>query len=372
MTQNNNMKIDFSKIGLKRIDTYIIKKFLGTYFFSIVLILSISIVFDLTEKLDKFYDHDAPLKAIIVDYYLNFIPFYMNMFSPLFTFIAVIFFTSKLATNTEIIAILASGVSFRRLMVPYFISAAIIASISFTLGGYIIPPGNKTKIAFEDKYVSKIKQDNARNVQMEVKKGVIFYIERFEVTNNTGYRFSLEKFKGKSLVSRLTAETITWDSAYKWKMTNYLQRDFNGMRESIKKGLTKDTTITVQPEEFFITAQEAPQMSNTKLGSYLDRQVDRGVGNIQGFQDEYYKRFSMPLAAFIMTLIGVSLSSRKVRGGMGLHLGVGLALSSIYILFSTMSTTFSVSGSMSAFAAVWLPNLVFLIIGIYLYNTAPK
>ena len=200
------MNINYRKLGLKRIDTYIIKKFLGTYFFSIVLILSISVVFDLTEKLDKFYDNDAPFKAIIVDYYLNFIPYYMNMFSPLFTFIAVIFFTSKMATNTEIVAILASGVSFRRLMVPYFISAAIIASISFVVGGYIIPPGNKHKIAFEDKYISKIKQDNARNVQMEVQKGVILYIERYEVSENTGYRFSLEKFKGKRLVSRLTAE----------------------------------------------------------------------------------------------------------------------------------------------------------------------
>jgi lipopolysaccharide export system permease protein len=366
------IKIDYRTFGLKRIDTYIIKKFLGTYFFSIVLILSISVVFDLTEKLDKFYDHDAPLKAIILDYYLNFIPYYMNMFSPLFTFIAVIFFTSKMATNTEIIAILASGVSFRRLMVPYFLSAAIIASISFTVGGYIIPQGNKKRLTFEDKYISKFKTDNARNVQMEIKKGVIMYIERYEVSNNTGYRFSLEKFSGKKLVSRLTAETIAWDSAYKWKLSNYLQRDFKGMRETIKKGISKDTTINIKPEEFFITMQEAPQMNNKQLRTYLVRQKDRGVGNIQGFEDEYFKRYSMPLAAFIMTLIGVSLSSRKVRGGTGINLGIGLALSALYILFSTMSTTFSVSGIMSAFTAVWLPNIVFLLVGVYLYNTAPK
>lgn len=366
------MKFDYHKVGLKRIDTYIIKKFLGTYFFSIILILSIAVVFDLTEKLDNFVEHDAPLKAIIFDYYFNFIPYYMNMFSPLFTFIAVIFFTSKMANNTEIIAILASGVSFRRLMLPYFLSALVISTISFTVGGYIIPPANKKMLGFEDKYVRKIKQDNARNVQMEVEKGVIMYIERYEVTNNTGYRFSLEKFDGKKLISRLTAETISWDSAYQWKITNYLERNFNGMRESITKGISKDTTIKVQPEEFFITSAEAPQLNNVQLGSYLDKQKNRGVGNIQGFEDEYYKRFSMPLAAFIMTLIGVSLSSRKVRGGMGLHLGVGLALSSLYILFSTMSTSFSVSGAMSAFTAVWLPNVVFVIIGIYLYRTAPK
>ena len=366
------MGFDYRKIGLKRIDTYIIKKFLGTYFYSIVLILSIAVVFDLTEKLDNFFDNSAPLKAIIFDYYMGFIPFYMNMFSPLFTFIAVIFFTSKMATNTEIIAILASGVSFRRLMMPYLISAAVISGLAFVLGGYVIPPANEKLLDFEDKYVKKFKSNNARNVQMEVEKGVILYIERYEISENRGYRFSLEKFDGKSLVSRLTAETVTWDSAYNWKITNYMQRDFNGMREKLTRGIDLDTVINVQPKEFFISSKESAQMNNTQLKEYLERQKNRGVGNIQAFEDEYYKRYSMPLAAFIMTLIGVSLSSRKVRGGMGLHLGIGLALSSLYILFSTLSTTFSVSGAMSPFAAVWLPNFVFLLVGIYLYRTAPK
>lgn len=366
------MGFDYRKIGLKRIDTYIIKKFLGTYFYSIVLILSIAVVFDLTEKLDNFFDNNAPLKAIVFDYYMGFIPFYMNMFSPLFTFIAVIFFTSKMATNTEIIAILASGVSFRRLMMPYLISAAVISGLAFVLGGYVIPPANEKLLDFEDKYVKKFKSNNARNVQMEVEKGVILYIERYEISENRGYRFSLEKFDGKSLVSRLTAETVTWDSAYNWKITNYMQRDFNGMREKLTRGIDLDTVINVQPKEFFISSKESAQMNNTQLREYIERQKNRGVGNIQAFEDEYYKRYSMPLAAFIMTLIGVSLSSRKVRGGMGLHLGIGLALSSLYILFSTLSTTFSVSGAMSPFAAVWLPNFVFLLVGIYLYRTAPK
>ncbi len=366
------MKLDYRKFGLKRIDTYIIMKFLGTYFFSLALILSIAVVFDLTEKLDNFFENKAPLKAIIFDYYVNFIPFYMNMFSPLFTFISVIFFTSKMATNTEIIAILSSGVSFKRLMLPYFLSAAVIAMLSFVLGSFVIPPANEKMLIFEDKYIRKFKIDNARNVQMEVEKGVIMYIERYEIINNTGYRFSLEKFDGKKLVSRLTAETITWDSAYSWKVTDYLQRDFNGMKESIVKGSSKDTTIMVQPEEFFITSKEAGQMNTIQLRNYLIKQKDRGVGNIQAFEDEYYKRYSMPLAAFIMALMGVSLSSRKVRGGMGLHLGVGLTLSAVYILFITMSTTFSVNGTMSALAAVWLPNVVFLLVGIYLYRTAPK
>ncbi|MEA4975787.1 MAG: LptF/LptG family permease [Paludibacter sp.] len=366
------MKIDYRKIGLSKLDIYIIRKFLGTFFFSIILILSIAVIFDLTEKLDNFFDNNAPLEAIIFDYYLNFIPFYMNMFTPLFTFISVIFFTSKLASNTEIIAMLASGISFRRIMKPYFISATIISIMSFILGGYIIPPSNEKLLEFEDAYIKKFKTNYARNIQMEVEPGVILYIERFEIAQNKGYRFSLEKFDDKILTSRLTAESITWDSLYQWKITDYLLRNFDGMRESIVKGTTLDTTIMVQPREFFITAKESAQLNNTQLKQHLDRLKNRGIGSTQAFEDEYYKRFSMPLAAFIMTLMGVSLASRKVRGGIGLHLGIGLALSSIYILFSTLSTSFSVSGAMSPFLAVWLPNFLFLGIGVYLYHTAPK
>jgi lipopolysaccharide export system permease protein len=296
----------------------------------------------------------------------------MNMFTPLFTFIAVIFFTSKLAGDTEIIAILASGVSFRRLMFPYFVSAAIICAMSFTLGGYIIPKANEKMLVFTNKYIKEFKRNNVANIQMAVEPGVIFYVSNYEQKNNQGANFSLDKFDGKTLVSRLTAERITWDSAYVWTLYNYMQRDFNGMHEVLTQGEKLDTVITVQPYEFFITSKEAPEMNNTQLSAYLKRQKSRGVGNIQTFQDEYYKRFSMPLAAFIMTLIGVSLSSRKVRGGIGLHLGIGLGLSALYILFITISSTFSASGAMSVGLAVWLPNIVFFLVGAYLYYTAPK
>ena len=230
------MKLNYQQIALKKIDIYIIKKFLGTFFFSIVLILSIAIIFDLTEKLDNFFDNNAPLRAIIFDYYLNFIPFYMNMFTPLFTFISVIFFTSKLAANTEIIAMLSSGISFRRIMLPYLISATIISVLSFVLGGYIIPPSNEKLLEFENEYVKKFKTNYARNIQMEIEPGIILYIERFEITQNKGYRFSLEQFDNKILTSRLTAETITWDSAYQWTVSDYLLRNFEGMRENIQKG----------------------------------------------------------------------------------------------------------------------------------------
>ena len=366
------MNINYRIFGLKRLDIYIIKKFLGTYFFSIVLILTIGIVFDINEKMDKFYENNAPLQAIIFDYYLNFIPYYMNLFSSLFTFLAVIFFTSKMAGNSEIIAILAGGVSFHRLMLPYFISAFIIFAISFGLGGYVIPNSTKKMLEFENQYIKSFRRDNVRNVQMEIEPGIILYVDRYETRNNRGYRFSLEKFDGKSLISRLTAETITWNEDFNWTANNYLHRTFDGMYENISYGESLDTVIMIQPHEFFITAQDAPMMTNPQLRTYLETQRQRGVGNIQVFEDEYYKRFAMPLGAFIMTLLGVSLSSRKVRGGMGLNLGIGLALSALYILFATMSTSFSVNGSMSAAMAVWLPNMVFLVVGIFLYLRAPK
>lgn len=355
---------------LKKIDIYIIKKFIGTYFFSIILIISIVIVIDTSEKMDAFYDHHAPLKAIIFNYYINFIPYFTNLFSPLFTFIAVIFFTSKMAGNTEIIAILSSGVSFKRLMYPYAVSATIIASMIFVLSGYIIPPANQVRLKFEDQYVKKFMTDNAHNVQMQVEKGVVAYIERYEEPTNAGCRFSLDKFNGKTLVSRMTADSIKWKSGYRWTAKNYLIRDFKGLREDIRRGKTIDTTIMMKPADFFVTFQQAPQMTNGALAGYISRQKSRGVGNTGAFSVEYYKRFANPLAAFILTLIGVSLSSRKVRGGVGLQIGIGIALSALYILFSTVSATFAANGSLPAIVAVWLPNIIFLIIGIALYIKA--
>ena len=357
---------------MKKLDLYIIKQFIGTYVFSIILILSIAVVFDLTEKMDDFFESGATVEDIITKYYFNFFPFYMNMFSSLFVFISVIFFTSKLAGNSEIIAMLSGGVSYHRIMLPYFISAFFIFSLSFYLGGYVIPGATKEMLDFENEYIKKFKTDNARNVQMEIEPGVIFYIESYQSKSNRGYRFSLETFNGKSLISRLTADRIRWVKDYTWTAENYLIRRFVGMREEIEKGSRLDTVIMVQPEEFYVTARESAQMSNPDLVKYLEKQSKRGVGNIQAFQNEYYKRWASPLAAFIMTLIGVSLSSQKVRGGMGLNLGVGIALSAIYILFSTISSSFAVNGSMSPFMATWLPNFIFLGIGIFLYIRAPK
>ncbi len=356
----------------KRLDRYIIGKFLGTFFFSIVLILSIAIVFDLTEKMDDFYDNQVPTKEIIFDYYFNFVPYYMNMFTPLFIFISVIFFTSKLAGDSEIIATLAAGVSFHRLMMPYLFSATLLFAFSFWLGGYVIPPANEELLLFQDKYIKKFKAESARNVQMQVEPGTVLYIESFQMRTKSGYRASLDHFEGKTLTSRLTAERIKYDSAYNWRLERYTQRTFDGLRETVTTGTRLDTIIPIEPEDLFITAEEAQMMTNPELRDYMQTLRERGAGNVQAFETEWWKRIASPIGAFIMTLLGVTLSSRKVRGGMGKNLGVGIALSALYILFSTISTSFSVKGVMSPFMAVWLPNFVFLAIGIFLYTKAPK
>ncbi|MCX6309022.1 MAG: LptF/LptG family permease [Bacteroidia bacterium] len=357
---------------LKRLDTYIIGKFLGTFFFCIGLIMAIVVVFDFNEKLDRFMNHDASTHEILVHYYLNFIPYFGVRFSPLFIFISVIYFTSKLASDTEIIAILASGVSFKRLMRPYMLAAGFLALITFTLNSFWIPVANKTRLAFEDKFVKKITTAYTRRIQMEVEPGVIMYIDRFEKSSNTGYDFFLEKYEGKTLISRLTANRIQEDSTYHWTLNEYLIRDFNGLKETITKGSSLDTTIQVKPEEFFIVKGWSEQLTTPELKAYLDRQAVRGVANIKEYSVEYNRRFSFPFSAFILTLIGVSLASRKVRGGMGLHLGLGILISFAYIMFDTVSGSFAEGGGISPGLAVWLPNILFAFVGLYLYIKAPK
>ena len=357
---------------LSILDRYIIKKFLGTYIFSIILIISIAVVFDFNEQLDKFIKNDAPASAIIFDYYVNFVPYYVNLFSALFVFISVIFFTSKLADNSEIISMLASGMSFKRLMKPYMISAAIISLISFLLTSFIIPPANVTRIKFSNKYIRNKAVTYAERIQVQIEPGVIGFFNRYDNTDKMGYNFSLDKFEGKELKSRLTASRIQYDTDYHWIVYDYSIRKFDGMKEHITTGDKIDTTLTIVPTDFLIASNDFEQMTTPRLYEHIQKQKDKGIGNIQSFEIEYHKRFASIASAFILTIIGASLSSRKVKGGMGLNIGIGLLLSVSYILFLTLSSTFAVSGLVSPFIAAWIPNLIFAGIAATLYRRAPN
>lgn len=361
---------------LKILDWYIIKKFIGTYFYSIALIISISIVFDINENLAKFAQYHAPLRAIVVDYYMNFVPYFANLFSPLFVFIAVIFFTSKLAGNSEIISMLAAGVSFKRLMRPYMISAAIISLMTFLLGAYVIPQGTIIRQNFESMYKNKKKNTSAENVQLQVGKGVIAYIQHYDNNLKKGYGFCLDKFEDKKLVSHMTASEIQYDtisdSKYHWKARNWRIRQLRGMREIITSGSVKDTLIMLEPTDLVYSKGQQETFTSPQLRDYINKQIDRGSGNVVQYEVEYHKRIATSFASFILTTIGLSLSSRKRKGGMGLYLGIGLALSFTYIMLQTVSSTFAINADTPPMLAAWIPNIIFTIVAYFCYRKAPN
>ena len=362
---------------IRRIDRYIISKFLSTYIFLIAIIVVIAIIFDYNEKIDKFASSNATWQQVVFDYYLNFVPYFVNLFSPLFVFIAVIFFTSKLADNSEIIAMKSTGMSFKRLLRPYFYSAALIALCTFMLGAYVIPRGNVERVNFENTYIKKKTDITAvDNVQMQVDTGVVAYITHFDNTNKSGYGFSLDKFVNKKLVSHLTAQSIQYDTLsarrFSWTLRYYTIRTLKGMREEITSGERLDTIIIMEPKDFFYVRGQQETMTVPQLSEFIDRQRLRGAAGISTFEVEYHKRFAMPFAAFILTLIGVSLSCEKRKGGMGTSIGIGIALSFSYILFQTISSTFALNAGLPAMIAVWIPNILFAIIAFVLYRRTPQ
>lgn len=362
---------------INKIDGYIIGKFIGTYFYSIILIISISIVFDINENLAKFTTNNAPLRAIVFDYYANFVPYFANLFSPLFVFIAVIFFTSKLAGNSEVIAMLASGMSFKQLLRPYMISAAIIAGLNFYLGAYVIPKGNVIRQNFESLYKSSNrKKTSATNVQLQVGKGVIAYISQYDDRNKTGYGFFLDKFEDKKLVSHMTANVIKYDtisdSRYHWKAYNYKIRSLEGMREKITSGIEIDTMIMMEPMDLIFSKGQQETFTSPELKRYISKQQERGSSNVVQYEVEYHKRIATCFASFILTIIGASLSARKRKGGMGLYLGIGLALSFSYILLQTVSSTFAINADTPPMLAAWIPNILYFFIAYYCYRKAPN
>ena len=361
---------------IKRIDWYIIKKFIGTYFFSIALIISISIVFDINENLAKFTEYHAPLSAIVFDYYANFIPYFANLFSALFVFIAVIFFTTKLAGNSEVIAMLSAGISFKRLLRPYMMSCVFLSALSYYLSAYVIPHGTVIRQNFESMYKNKKKNTSAENVQLQVAPGVIAYIQPYANNMKRGNGFCLDKFLEKKLVTHLTATDVQYDtisdSKYHWTLSNWKLRQLKGLREHITSGARKDSVIQMEPTDLVYSKGQQETFTSPELKDYISKQIDRGSGNVVQYQVEYYKRIASSFASFILTIIGASLSARKRKGGMGVYLGIGLALSFGYILFQTISATFAINAGFPPMLAAWMPNIVFSIIAFVCYRKAPK
>ncbi len=360
--------------GLKTLDRYIIRKFLGTYFFAIALIVIIVVIFDYAEKIDDFVQLKAPIDSILLDYYLNFIPFFVNQFSGLFTFIAVIFFTSKLAYNTEIIAMLSGGMSFRRLMWPYFVASAAIVALSLGLNMWVIPRANLGRVRFEQAFLLRNQNQRFdRDIYRQIEPGVFVYLRSFVGETQKASYFAIEKYKDGRLVRALEAADASYvEETDSWRAPKYIVRTLTDSLETFEQHQRLDTMINLNTAELGNVDQTIKTMGMSRLNNFIREQKDKGSDMVAVFEVERQSRFSYPIAIFILTLIGVSLSSRKVRGGTGLHIGMGIGLCFGYILFARFAEEFAKGGLLPAALSVWMPNIMFAIIAVYLYVKAPK
>ena len=352
---------------MKKFDWYIIKKFLSTFFFTISLILIIVIVFDISEKIDDFLRSNVSVDKIIFDYYLNFIPYFGNLFSPLFIFISVIYFTSKMAGNSEIIAILNSGMSFSRLLRPFIMTAFFLASLSFILGNFIIPETNKERIDFENKYIKRKQKKRIKNIHMQIQRDQYVYMESYNRSKNIGYKFTLENFENNVLKSKLSANYIEYDTVNNnWKARDYFIRKYQEKNDEIIKGSVIDTVINLSPSDLAKNRSLVETMGMKKLNQYIKQEEMKGTAQIVYHKIEKHKRIANPFSTIILTVIAVAIGSRKIRGGAGIQLSLGLIMSFAYILFMQISTTFATNSNLLPIIAVWIPNLIFIVIAFVL------
>lgn len=360
---------------MKLIDLYIIRKFLGTFFFTMALILSISVVFDLSEKIDQFLESDASAWEVVFEYYLNFIIHFGNLFSALFIFISVIWFTSKLSTNSEVVAILSSGVSFRRFLFPYFIGATILTLLSLYLNHFIVPHSNEIRIDFENQYMGSSHWHSNDHIHRQIGPGKLLYFKSYHPRYQRGNHFSLEKWEDdkRNLDHKLFATRAKWDSSKgKWKLNNVMIRRYTSYGDTVQRWSSLDTVLSFGPKDLGQKVSSAKTMTYTELDQKIREERRKGSEDVVHYQLEKHKRSSYPMATYVLTLIGVSIASRKVRGGLGLHIAMGLAVAVSYIFFMKIFTVAATNAGLDPFVAVWIPNGIFLLIALLIYYQAPK
>ena len=359
---------------IKKIDWYIAKKFILTFFLAMLLIIVIVIIFDLSEKIDNFVKNEAPLKEIVFNYYGNFIPYFINMFSGMFVFITVIFFTSRMASNSEIIAILSCGVSFKRMMVPYIVTAVLIALLSIGLNLFVIPQANSTRLEFEAQYVKRHNNYNLRDIHYQISPGQFVYIESFSRWNNTAYKFTIEDMDGHRLTRKVSAETAVWDTTMDgWHLRKVFTREYTaGLQDRVEYKENVDTVIALKIKDLFNNEKTVETLPARALSDLISTQKMRGDKNVMYAQIEQQRRLAIPFSAIILTIIGVSLSARKRRGGIGWNIGLGIAIAFSYILFLRLSEMFVYTDTLPPVIALWLPNLLYAGIAAFLFKKASQ
>lgn len=360
---------------LKKIDRYIIIKFLTTFVVAISLILALTVVFDVSEKLDGLIGRPgyAPKwNEVLFHYYLNFIPYFGNLFSPLFVFISVIFFTSRMASRLEIISILATGISYWRLLVPFLFSAFLIAAVSWGLTNFILPRSNEIRVDFEKKYFSK-RSETSTNFHRQLSRGEFVFVERYDLRANRASKFAYEKMQDDRLVLKIMSGHIVYDSLTgNWQLHDYIIRSFDGMNESVRRGALMDTTFAFTPSFFKHDLKKIETMSNNELHAFIEEEKSKGSEFINYYLIEKNQRNANPFSTIILTLIAVPIASRKVRGGIGFHLTMGVAMAFSYIFMMRITTTFALNGLLQPWLAVWLPNFCFVVVGVILIRFAQK
>lgn len=358
---------------LKILDRYLIKNFLITYFFVAFVIVLIICMIDYTEKVDDFLEKKAPINEILVDYYLNLIPYWINYISPLMVFIATVFFTSRIAARTEIVAMLSSGMSFSRILLPYLVGATVLGGITFLQVGWVLPKANKIRNTFEKAYVKNEFTFSGRNVHITIAPDVYAYLESYNNATKTGNKFTMETIKGNQLLQKLSADKIVWQpKKQKWTLQNIQVRTIDSLRESISYPKDIDTTINLYPKDFESNYNLYETFTLPELNEYIDLLKSRGADGLEVYLIEKYVRFTQPFAILILTAIGVIVSGRKSRRGVGWQIALGFMLAFVYILFFLLSKGVAEAGTVSTLFAVWLPNIVFAGIGILLYKTLPR
>lgn len=361
---------------LKKLDQYIIRKYMASFFFTVLIFTMISVIIDFSEKVEKFIEEPITKKEILLDYYPSFIIFIDGMLWPLFALIAVIFFTSRMAYNSEIISIFNAGVSFRRLMQPYLIAAAIVSIIHMVGGHYYIPKGNKARLEITYKYLSKNDdKGKTRNVHMFLSPDTKVYIQYYRKADSTARDFRLEKFENGELAHLLKAQTAEWmGPPDKWQLKNYEMRSFNDMDESliVGKGQVIDTSLNLTPQDFVDYKEQQSMMTTPELLRYINKQKARGVGNTTKYEIELHRRSSEPFTIFILTIIGMSIAARKVRGGIGFHLAVGIGLGAVFVFLTRFAMVFATGNTFPVILGIWIPNIIFGLISIYLVIKAQK
>ncbi|AYB31423.1 LptF/LptG family permease [Chryseolinea soli] len=378
---------------MKLLDKYILKTFLVTFFFVVLILLSVITVIDLTDKMDKFSAANLHAKSILY-YYLVYIPGIGSLLTPITIFIAAVYVCSRMAGHTEIIAMLSAGISFRRMLAPFLVGAAFVGVINFALTGWIIPNSTKERVAFELQYLKNKYYFDKRNIHIQVAPDVYLYMQSYNNSNQTGYHFTLEKFEHNRLVEKLTADRIEWDTTKrKWIMRDWVIRRVDSLfhiptamevkqgykphsalpdTAKVFSGSSRDTALVIQPKEFESDYLRSEGLTLNELDDYIDMLSKRGSTGVELYQVEKYTRYTSPFTILILVFMGVIVSSRKSRGGTGLQIALGFVLSFLFILFFTLFRTFAEAGSMPPQISVWIPNIIFFIITLVMYKYVPR